>query len=99
MVFVRPDLNRFIELGYGGQIQNNPFLVFGEKMADQILLVEVLRKNDDNVVLLVIEARVDRVVEPFAGGAAASLRHRPVGLHQVIDDDEIAAAPVSVPPT
>jgi hypothetical protein len=48
--------------------------------------------DDYRTVGLVIEARIERVVEPPVGGDAAAVRHGVTGLEQIDDDGAIRAA-------
>ena len=48
--------------------------------------------DDYRTVGLVIEARIERVVEPPVGGDAAAVRHGVTGLEQIDDDGVIRAA-------
>ncbi len=62
-------------------------------MADEIVFVQPLHDDDDRAFGLVVQARIERSVEPLVDGGAAALGHRVDGLQRIVDDDEIGAAP------
>ena len=67
-----------------------PFLL--QDMADEIVFVQPLHDDDDRALGLVVEARIERAVEPFVGGGSAALRHGVARLQRIVDDDEVGAA-------
>jgi len=49
-------------------------------MSDEIILVQPVHDHDDRPILLVVEARVEGVVEPLVGRSPLGLRQRLLGL-------------------
>ncbi len=55
--------------------------------------MQPVHDQDDRPLLLVVEAAVERVVEPFVGRPALGLGQRLLGFQRVVDDDQVGAAP------
>ncbi len=66
---------------------------FLQEVACEIVHMEPLHHQNDGILPLVIEARIDRVVEPLLRVHPFRLRHAFGGLQRVVDDDQTAAAP------
>ena len=62
----------FVDFGDRGEGDGLPPLLL-ENMADQIVLVQSLHDDDNRAPRLVVEARIERAVEPFVGGGATAL--------------------------
>ena len=75
-----------------GQRDDFPAFLF-EDMADQVVFMQPLHDDDDRSLVLFIEARVKRIVEPIVDASSAALRHRIGWLHRVVDQDEVRAPP------
>jgi hypothetical protein len=58
----------------------------------QIVQMQALHDDDNCAGPLVIEAGIERVVEPIVGGLTLRLGQSLVRLHRVIDDHDVAAA-------
>ena len=86
------DLNALRSLGDGRQIQMHPFLLI-EDMADQVIDVETLHDDDDDVVDLAVQPRVQRTVVPLLVRLPLGLGEGVGGLQWVVDDDDVTAAP------
>jgi len=54
--------------------------------------VKTLHDDDDCAPRLVVEATVERAVEPFVGGDPPAFRHGVGGFERIVDQDEIGAA-------
>ena len=63
-----------------------------QDVAGEIVLVQALHDDDDRALLLVVEPRIERRIEPVVGGGAAALRHRVGRLQGVVDQDHVGAA-------
>ena len=66
---------------------------FLQKVTCKIVHMNPLHHKNDGILPLVIEARIDRVVEPLLGVRPFRLRHSFGGLERIVDDDQTAAAP------
>ena len=62
-------------------------------MADEIVLVQPLHDDDDRAATLVVEALIERVVEPLVGGFAPRVGKRVFRLQRIVDQDDVGAAP------
>src|SRR5690349_3486979 len=60
-------------------------------MAGEVILVEALHDENDAAALLVVETAIERVVVPLIDRAPLALRGGFIGLHGIIDDDDIGA--------
>src|SRR5580704_18282906 len=80
----------FLFFGDGWQSYMFPLLLL-QDMADQIVLVQALHKNDDAAGALVIEPSVKGVIVPVVGRLALGCRERLIGLQRVINNDDIGA--------
>jgi len=55
--------------------------------------VQAVHDQDDGPHLLVVEAAVERVVEPLVGGPPVRLGQRLLGFQRIVDDDDVGTAP------
>ncbi len=55
--------------------------------------MQPVHDHDDRPGVLVVEAAVEGVVEPFVCRPALGLRQRLLGFQRVVDDDQVGAAP------
>jgi len=62
----------FVDFSDGRERGDLPSFLF-EDMADEIVFVQALHDDHDRATGLVIEAGIERAVEPFIGGDAAGL--------------------------
>jgi hypothetical protein len=81
----------FVGLGDRGKREDVPAFS-SQDVADEIVFVQPLHDDDDYALGFVVQAGIERSVEPFVGGDAAALRHRVAGFQGIVDDDEIGAA-------
>ena len=90
--FRRRYRNVLVGLGDGGKIENLPLVGLACDKAGQVIHMDALHDDDDRARALVVEARQQRVLEPFIGGVALGLGIGVVGLEGIVDDDDVAAS-------
>jgi hypothetical protein len=81
-----------LRLGDRRKAEDLPILL-RQHVADQIVLVQPVHDQDDGARLLVVEARVEGMVEPLVGGPPLGLRERLLGLQRIVDDDDVGTPP------
>ena len=63
------------------------------QVSHKIVCMQPLHDDNDRALILPVEAAAQRIVIPVMDGLPPHLRERIVGLHGIIDDDHIRAAP------
>ena len=92
MDFRRRDWNVLVGLGYGGQVEDLPFVGLARTKAGQVVHVDALHDDDDRARALVVQTGQQSIGEPLVGGRPPDLRQGVVGLQGIVDDDDVAAA-------
>jgi hypothetical protein len=82
----------FVRFGERRQCEEVPGFL-RQHVAREVVLVQPVHDEDDRPGVLVVEAAVEGVVEPFVGRLALRLRQRLLGFRRVVDDDDVGAAP------
>ena len=85
----------FVGLGEGRQRDQLPILL-RQHVARQVVLVQPVHDQHDRTGTLVVEAAVERMVEPFVRRPALRLGQRLLGLQRVVDDDDVGTPPAEV---
>src|SRR6202035_26931 len=88
----------FVGLGDRGKREDVPAFS-SQDVADEIVFVQPLHDDDDFALGFVVQAGIERSVEPFVGGDAAALRHASPGFRGSSMMTKSAPRPVSTPPT
>src|SRR5258708_22430708 len=90
MKLIVSDLNPLFGLCNGGQIEMGPVLS-RHHVAGQVVEVETLHDQDDDVVTLAVQARVEGAVEPIFDRGPLCFRHCPLRCDRIVSDNEISS--------
>jgi hypothetical protein len=73
-----------------GQIEVHPVVLLKD-VSNEVVDMESVRNNYDDVLVLVVEARIERAVIELIDAVALGVGHGLIGLDRIVDDDDATA--------